>query len=104
MKPCEHFGRVRVQETDVYICRECVATGSRWVHLRLCMACGHVGCCDASPNRHARSHFEATSHPVIRSAEPDERWAYCYLDDQFVESVGVSREIERTENQKRTLR
>lgn len=62
-------------------CEECLATGSRWVHLRLCVACGHVGCCDNSPNRHATAHFHESSHPLIRSYEPGEDWWYCYVDE-----------------------
>jgi uncharacterized UBP type Zn finger protein len=56
--------------------------GARWVHLRLCLGCGHVGCCDSSPNRHATEHFRATAHPVIASFERGERWAWCYVDEQ----------------------
>jgi uncharacterized UBP type Zn finger protein len=66
-------------------CQECLETGDGWVHLRLCLTCGHVGCCDSSPNRHATHHFHRTGHPVIRSFEPGEAWSYCYLDDQLVE-------------------
>ena len=62
-------------------CEECLKMGARWVHLRLCMNCGHVGCCDSSPNRHATKHFQATEHPIIRSLEPGEDWGYCYVDD-----------------------
>ena len=62
-------------------CEECLKMGSLWVHLRLCLACGHVGCCDNSPNRHATKHFHAVSHPVIRSYEPGEDWFFCYIDD-----------------------
>jgi uncharacterized UBP type Zn finger protein len=65
-------------------CAECLATGSRWVHLRICLACGHVGCCDSSPNRHATAHFRATQHPLITSGEAGETWAYCYADDPFL--------------------
>ena len=65
-------------------CKECLAMGSGWVHLRICLSCAHVGCCDDSPNRHATAHFHATLHPVITSGEADETWAYCYLDDQFL--------------------
>ena len=67
-------------------CEECLATGETWVHLRLCLECGHVGCCDDSKNRHATKHFRATKHPVIRSLERGEDWRYCYVDDLFVES------------------
>jgi CPA2 family monovalent cation:H+ antiporter-2 len=62
-------------------CEECLRSGDRWVHLRICMTCGHVGCCDSSPNRHATAHFHATLHPVVRSAEPGERWGWCYEDE-----------------------
>lgn len=63
------------------ICPECVAQGSRWVHLRVCLTCGHVGCCDESPNRHARRHYRNAGHPLIQSMEPGETWRYCYADD-----------------------
>ena len=62
-------------------CEECLVIGSGWVHLRLCLSCGHVGCCDSSPHRHATKHFHATTHPVIASYEPGERWAWCYVDE-----------------------
>lgn len=65
-------------------CEDCLKIGARWVHLRVCLTCGHVACCDSSPNRHATAHFHATKHPVITSAEPGETWAYCYADDQFL--------------------
>ncbi len=65
-------------------CEECLAIGGRWVHLRICLTCGHVGCCDNSPNRHATKHNHDTQHPVITSAEVGETWAYCYPDDQFL--------------------
>lgn len=68
-------------------CKECLASGAEWVHLRLCMSCGHVGCCDSSPNKHATKHFRQTKHPIIRSYEPREDWAYCYLDDLAVDGV-----------------
>ena len=58
--------------------------GDEWVHLRLCMSCGHVGCCDDSKNRHARSHAGTGSHPIVRSFEPGERWLYCFIDDEVV--------------------
>lgn len=62
-------------------CEDCLRTGDRWMHLRLCEQCGHVGCCDSSPNRHATAHFREAGHPVIRSFEPGEEWFYCYEDD-----------------------
>ena len=66
-------------------CDECVKIGSRWVHLRTCQTCGTTLCCDSSPNRHASKHAKASTHPVVASAEPGERWLYCYPDDTFVE-------------------
>jgi uncharacterized UBP type Zn finger protein len=65
-------------------CKECLEIGGEWVHLRICLSCGHVGCCDNSPNRHATKHNHATKHPVITSAEVGETWAYCYPHDQFL--------------------
>jgi CPA1 family monovalent cation:H+ antiporter len=62
-------------------CEECLAAGGIWVHLRLCLACGHVGCCDNSPGRHATGHYNAAGHPLIRSYEPGEDWFYCFVDD-----------------------
>jgi hypothetical protein len=63
-------------------CEECLATGGRWVHLRLCLGCGHIGCCDSSPGRHATKHFLASAHPVIQSFEPGETWGWCYVDQR----------------------
>jgi len=68
-------------------CEDCLKTGGTWVHLRLCETCGHVGCCDSSPNRHATKHFQQTRHPVIKSFEPGEGWGYCYMDDLLFESL-----------------
>jgi monovalent cation/hydrogen antiporter len=62
-------------------CEDCLREGTRWVHLRLCLDCGHVGCCDSSPERHATKHFQHAGHPVIRSLEPGESWRWCYLDE-----------------------
>lgn len=66
-------------------CEECVKTGALWVHLRTCQTCGATLCCDTSPNQHASRHARSTGHPVIASAEPGERWLYCYADDAFAE-------------------
>ncbi len=68
-------------------CKECLETGSEWVHLRLCMTCGHVGCCDSSPNKHATRHHHATKHPVIKAFEPGEDWAWCYVDEETVDAI-----------------
>lgn len=67
-------------------CEECLRTGALWVHLRLCMTCGHVGCCDSSPNKHASRHFHHSGHPVVKSFEPDESWAWCYRDSDMVQA------------------
>jgi uncharacterized UBP type Zn finger protein len=83
---CAHLGTVRdVVPRTPDGCEECLAIGSDWVHLRLCLACGHVGCCDQSPNRHATAHFRHTHHPVMRSFEPGEDWGWCYVDELFIE-------------------
>jgi uncharacterized UBP type Zn finger protein len=62
-------------------CGDCLAIGGRWVHLRRCVACGHVGCCDSSPNRHATAHFHSSAHPLVQSFEPGEEWVWCYVDE-----------------------
>ena len=74
-----------VRQAARHECEECVKTGARWVHLRTCQECGRTLCCDSSPNRHATEHAHASGHPVIASAEPGERWLYCYPDDRFAE-------------------
>ena len=81
MRPCTHLDQIHDVRPGTDGCEECLASGSRWVHLRLCLSCGHVGCCDSSPNRHATKHHRATGHAIIRSAEPGERWRWCYVDE-----------------------
>jgi uncharacterized UBP type Zn finger protein len=78
---CRHLDGVYPVAARGRGCEECLATGGRWLHLRRCLHCGHVGCCDQSPNRHATAHFRTTQHPLIQSYEPGEDWWYCYLDD-----------------------
>ena len=83
---CGHLDAVTtVRGPKQQQCDECVKIGSGWVHLRTCQSCGATLCCDNSPNRHATKHAKATDHPVIASAEPGERWIYCYPDDAFAE-------------------
>jgi uncharacterized UBP type Zn finger protein len=83
---CSHIEAVEeVRPPGERVCEECVKTGSRWVHLRTCQTCGVTRCCDSSPNRHASRHARTSGHPVIASAEEDERWLYCYPDDAFAE-------------------
>jgi uncharacterized UBP type Zn finger protein len=65
-------------------CEDCLLSGDRWVHLRMCMTCGHVGCCDSSKNRHARAHHAATAHPIVASIEPGESWRWCYPDQMYL--------------------
>ena len=78
---CTHLDQMTVTTTDKRVCEDCVRIGGRWVHLRLCLSCGHVGCCDSSPNRHATAHWRGTSHPLVRSIEPGEGWIWCYADE-----------------------
>ncbi|MFI5283618.1 MAG: UBP-type zinc finger domain-containing protein [Candidatus Dormibacterales bacterium] len=83
--PCAHLSAIReVRPKTPEGCEECLATGDRWVHLRLCLSCGHVGCCDQSKNKHARKHSSSGAHPIIRSFEPGERWIYCFADEMIV--------------------
>jgi uncharacterized UBP type Zn finger protein len=77
---CSHLDQIQVTSTDKQVCEDCIKLGDEWVHLRLCLICGHVGCCDASKNRHASRHFLAVGHPLVRSIEPGERWVWCYAD------------------------
>ena len=79
---CLHLARLAdaTVEASSAGCAECVAIGASWVHLRRCQTCGHVGCCDQSPNRHASGHYRETRHPVVRSHEPGETWSWCYVD------------------------
>ncbi|HEX5833725.1 MAG TPA: UBP-type zinc finger domain-containing protein [Pyrinomonadaceae bacterium] len=83
---CLHINAINeVKLANERVCEECVKIGSTWVHLRTCQECGGTRCCDSSPNSHATKHAHATGHPVIASAEPGERWLYCYPNDVFVE-------------------
>lgn len=82
---CQHIKEIHDVIPSAQGCEECLKMGSSWVHLRICKTCGHVGCCDSSPNRHATKHFRATGHPIVQSFEPGENWMYCYVDDEFIE-------------------
>ena len=83
---CEHVVQARkVQPRTPDGCEECLKTGMRWVHLRLCQECGHVGCCDNSIGKHATKHFHATTHPIMKSFELGEDWSWCYVDELFIE-------------------
>jgi len=78
---CAHLQHPKITSTKTRVCEDCIKTGDSWVHLRLCMECGHVGCCDSSKNKHATRHFHGSKHPVIRSIEPGETWTWCYVDE-----------------------
>ncbi|MGC2260079.1 MAG: UBP-type zinc finger domain-containing protein, partial [Candidatus Sulfotelmatobacter sp.] len=78
---CKHLDEIKITKTSKHACEDCVKIGDTWIHLRLCLTCGHVGCCDSSKNRHARKHYHRVEHPLIRSIEPGERWVWCYADD-----------------------
>ncbi len=83
---CEHIQEIKDLKQPVdLVCDECVKTGSHWVHLRTCQTCGATLCCDQSPNKHMTKHFHETHHPVVISAEPGEKWLWCYEDEIFVE-------------------
>jgi uncharacterized UBP type Zn finger protein len=79
-RQCKHLDQVRLTSTNAHVCEDCVKIGDTWVHLRLCMICGHVGCCDSSKNKHATKHFHSAGHPLMRSIEPGEAWMWCYVD------------------------
>ena len=81
MTTCTHLDQVRtVEPRTPEGCEKCLQTGDPWVHLRICLSCGQVGCCDSSPNKHATRHFRATGHPIIQSFEPGEDWRWCFVD------------------------
>ncbi|TLY45609.1 MAG: UBP-type zinc finger domain-containing protein [Nitrospirae bacterium] len=82
---CAHLDQIRDVKPSAAGCEECLKMKDRWVHLRMCLTCGHVGCCDSSKNKHATKHFHATSHPIVRSIEPGERWRWCYVDELMME-------------------
>ena len=82
---CTHSDQIHVTKTKTHVCEECVRMGDRWVHLRLCLTCGNVGCCDSSKNKHATKHFHQAKHPVMQSFEPGENWKWCYVDEIFLQ-------------------
>jgi hypothetical protein len=80
---CTHTDQIELLDLPETIagCEDCLASGGRWLHLRMCMSCGKIGCCDDSPNRHARGHAGESAHPIVRSAEPGEDWSWCFVDE-----------------------
>jgi uncharacterized UBP type Zn finger protein len=83
--PCSHLDMLRDVTPSAEGCEDCLKIGGTWLHLRICRTCGHVGCCDQSPNRHARKHAEASGHPIMQSIEPGEDWIWCFIDEVYLE-------------------
>jgi uncharacterized UBP type Zn finger protein len=89
---CIHVAQIRpVQPRTPDGCEDCLKAGGWWVHLRMCLTCGHIGCCDSSPSKHATAHFHQTQHPMIRSFEPGEDWGWCYVDELAFEPAPRAR-------------
>ena len=88
---CTHVSGIEDVTPSALGCEECLKIGSPWVHLRLCRTCGHVGCCDSSPHKHATKHFHETGHPIMRSFEPGEDWGWCYVDEITFEPAPQAR-------------
>ncbi len=78
---CNHLDQMKVTKPNQNVCEDCVKTGDKWVELRMCLSCGHVGCCDSSKNKHATKHYQQSQHPLMRSIEPGESWVWCYVDE-----------------------
>jgi uncharacterized UBP type Zn finger protein len=86
-KPCTHQDQILDVTPNSKGCEECLKSGDRWVHLRVCMTCGHVGCCDSSKNKHATKHYHESGHAIVKSMERGEDWMWCYIDKTFVEKA-----------------
>ncbi|HEY3104102.1 MAG TPA: UBP-type zinc finger domain-containing protein [Pyrinomonadaceae bacterium] len=84
---CTHTDQIKDVTPSADGCEDCLKIGDAWNHLRLCMTCGHVGCCDSSPNKHATKHFHATNHPIIKSFQPEEEWGWCYIDEVMFDEL-----------------
>ena len=84
---CTHLDQIKEVTPSANGCEDCLRIGATWVHLRLCMTCGHVGCCDSSPNKHATKHFHTTAHPIIKSFQPGEEWGWCYVDEEMFDEL-----------------
>lgn len=94
-RTCTHLDQIRDVSPRTQGCEACAVEGTTWIELRLCLTCGHVGCCEESPGRHARRHFEETGHPIIRSLEPGDDWTWCYADDVYVSGAYRPRDSRR---------
>ncbi len=88
---CDHVNQIKIaaKADAVKGCDECLQIGSSWVELRMCLTCGHVGCCDSSEHQHARKHYETTKHPIIQSVEPGQKWGWCYLDKEYLKEISA---------------
>jgi uncharacterized UBP type Zn finger protein len=87
---CTHLDQVDADaKPSSQGCEDCLRIGATWVHLRMCLTCGHVGCCDSSPNKHATAHYHGAGHPVVQSYEPGEDWVWCYADEVGLEIEGL---------------
>ena len=84
MAECKHLDQINDVTPSSSGCEECLALGDSWVHLRMCLTCGRVACCNSSKNKHATKHYEASNHPLIESAQPGEDWRWCYIDQVFI--------------------
>ena len=87
MQNCTHLSQVHRVTPHTRGCEECLKMHDNWVHLRLCLECGHVGCCDSSKNKHSTKHFKEVGHPIIQSFEPGEDWMYCFVDEAFIDAA-----------------
>ena len=85
---CSHMKQIKFKFIDIDVCEDCIKTGDNWVHLRLCLECGHVGCCDSSKNKHATKHFHRSQHPIIEGYDPPEGWGWCYIDEVMFDLGG----------------
>jgi uncharacterized UBP type Zn finger protein len=83
-KTCTHLGQIKDVRPRAKGCKQCLAAGDTWVELRLCLVCGHVGCCDSSKNKHAAKHFHASRHPIMQSFQPGQTWRWCYIDEAYL--------------------
>ena len=84
---CTHLDQIKEVTPSARGCDDCLKTGDVWMHLRLCMTCGHVGCCDSSKNHHATRHFQETNHPIMKSLQPREKWGWCYVDEVMFDEL-----------------
>ena len=92
---CTHLDEIRDVTASAEGCEDCLRMGDSWFHLRICLTCGHVGCCDESKNRHATRHFHSTDHPIIQSFQPEEEWLWCFADEVYFEEPPVPVRIMR---------